>query len=224
VQAECLRELARAESAHTAAHARVLSAFRAGSAYEGDGQGSARMWLRWQTQITGGAADGAIGWMRRLAAHPALAQALAGGTISPSYARAIAAWTDMLPEAHRSGADEILLAAAAGGAGLADLAGLAEEMRSRTAVPDTDGPDGGDEDGFARRWVRLGLTFRGAGRLEGDLTPACAAALGAVLEALGTKAGPEDARTPVQRDHDALEEACRRLAGAGWLPGRAGQP
>jgi hypothetical protein len=56
------------------------------------------------------------------------------------------------------------------------------------------------------------------------LTPACAAALGAVLEALGTKAGPEDARTPVQRDHDALEEACRRLAGAGCLPGRAGQP
>ena len=129
VQAECLRGLARAESAQTAAQARVLSAFRASSAYEDDGQGSARMWLRWQTQITGGAADGAIGWMRRLAAHPALAAALAGGTMSPSYARAIAAWTDQLPEAHRSGADEILLAAAAGGASLADLAGLAEEMR-----------------------------------------------------------------------------------------------
>jgi len=56
------------------------------------------------------------------------------------------------------------------------------------------------------------------------LTPACAAALGAVLESLGKKAGPEDVRTPVQRDHDALEEACRRLAGAGCLPGRAGQP
>ena len=79
VQAECLRELARAESAQTAAHARVLSAFRASSAYEADGQGSARTWLRWQTQITTGAADGAVGWMRRLAAHPALAQALAGG-------------------------------------------------------------------------------------------------------------------------------------------------
>jgi hypothetical protein len=72
--------------------------------------------------------------------------------------------------------------------------------------------------------VRLGLTFRGAGHLEGELTPACAAALGAVLQALGQKAGPEDVRTPVQRDHDALEEACRRLAGAGCLPGRAGQP
>ena len=87
VQAECLRELARAESAQTAAQARVLPAFRTSSAYEADGQGSARMWLRWQTQITGGAADGAVGWMRRLAAHPALAAALAGGSISPSYAR-----------------------------------------------------------------------------------------------------------------------------------------
>ena len=28
----------------------------------------------------------------------------------------------------------------------------------------------------------------------------------------------------MQRDHDALEEACRRLAGAGCLPDRAGQP
>jgi hypothetical protein len=225
VQAECLRGLARAESAHTAARARLLGAFDAGSAYEADGQGSARTWLRWQTQITGGAADGAVGWMRRLAAHPALARALAGGTVSPSYARAIAAWTDLLPEAHRAGAEEILLAAAAGGASLADLAGLAGEMRSRTAAPDGDGPDpGGDEDGFASRRLRLGLTFRGAGRLEGDLTPACAAALGAVLQALGKKAGPEDGRTPVQRDHDALEEACRRLAGAGCLPGRAGQP
>jgi Domain of unknown function (DUF222) len=161
VQAECLRELARAESAHTAAHARVLSAFRASSAYEDDGQGSARMWLRWQTQITGGAADGAIGWMRRLAAHPALAAALAEGRISPSYARAIAAWTDLLPEGHRAGADEILLAAAAGGASVADLAGLAEEMRARSAS-DADGPGPGeDEEGFASRRVRLGLTFRG---------------------------------------------------------------
>ena len=60
--------------------------------------------------------------------------------------------------------------------------------------------------------------------LEGELTPACAAALQAVLEALGKKAGPEDVRTAPQRRHDALEEACRRLIGAGCLPARAGQP
>ena len=60
--------------------------------------------------------------------------------------------------------------------------------------------------------------------MEGDLTPQCTAALRAVLEALGRKAGPEDTRRKGQRDHDALEEACRRLIGAGCLPDRAGQP
>ena len=103
---------------------------------------------------------------------------------------------------------------------LPDLAALAEEMRRRTAAPDPPGPDGG----FDERRLRLGLTFGGAGVLDGDLTPACAAALQAVLEALGKKAGPEDVRTAPQRRHDALEEACRRLIGAGCLPDRAGQP
>ncbi len=222
VQADCLRELAKAESAYTAAHARMLGAFAASGAHEDDGQQSERAWLKWQTQVTTGAAAGAVGWMKRLAAHPAVRAALAAGRISPSWARHICAWTDQLPEDGRDDADEILLAAAAGGAVLPDLAALAEEMRRRTATPDPAGPHG--DDGFDERRLRLGLTFGGAGVLDGDLTPACAAAVQAVLEALGKKAGPEDVRTAPQRRHDALEEACRRLIGAGCLPGRAGQP
>jgi hypothetical protein len=72
--------------------------------------------------------------------------------------------------------------------------------------------------------VQLARTFRGAGTLRGELTPQCAAALAAVLEALGKRPGPEDLRSKWQRDHDALEEACRRLIAAGCLPDRAGQP
>ncbi|HUY49888.1 MAG TPA: DUF222 domain-containing protein [Streptosporangiaceae bacterium] len=218
VQAECLRELARADAAHTAAQTRVLTAFTASGGHEDDGQQSARAWLKWQTQVTGGVAAGAVSWMNRLATHPAVGQALAEGGISPSWAREICGWTNLLPEGQRAGADEILLKAAAGGACLADLAGLAEEMRRRAAGPDT-GPD----DGFDDRKLRLGVTFGGAGRLDGDLTPGCAAALAAVLEALGKKAGPEDDRTAPQRRHDALEEACRRLIGSACLPDRAGQ-
>ena len=223
VQAECLRELARAGSAYTAAHARMLGGFSASGAHEDDGQQTARAWLKWQTQVTGGAAAGAVGWVKRLDGHPAVRAALAAGALSPSWARHVCTWTDQLPGGGRDDADEILLAAAAGGATLPDLAGLAEEIRRRTAAPDPGGGPGGDE-GFGERRVRLGLTFGGAGVLDGDLTPACAAALAAVLEALGKKAGPEDVRTAPQRRHDALEEACRRLAGAGCLPGRAGQP
>ena len=221
-QADCLRGLAKAESAYTAAHARMLGAFAASGAHEDDGQQSERAWLKWQTQISMGAAAGAVGWMKRLAAHPAVAAGLAAGTVSPSWARHICTWTGQLPEDGRAGADEILLAAAAGGAVLPDLAALAEELRRRTAAPDPGGPGGGD--GFDERRVRLGLTFGGAGVLDGELTPACAAALQAVLEALGKKAGPEDMRTAPQRRHDALEEACRRLTGSGCLPDRAGQP
>ena len=72
------------------------------------------------------------------------------------------------------------------------------------------GPDTG-EDGFEERALWLDTTFGGAGRLQGDLTPACTAALTVVLDALGQKAGPEDTRTAAQRRHDAIEEACRRL-------------
>ncbi len=216
--AECLRGLERAQAVHTAARARVLAAFCSGGGYEDDGHGSAKTWLRWQTRVTDGAAAGAMGWMRRLGAHPAVRDALAAAQLSESWARQICVWSDLLPERYRRDADEILLGAAAGGAELADLDGLAGELRRRLAPPDRDG------DGFDDRRLRLEATFGGAGRLEGDLTPGCAAALGAVLEALGRKAGPEDVRTKGQRAHDALQEACRRLVGSGCLPQRAGQP
>jgi hypothetical protein len=70
----------------------------------------------------------------------------------------------------------------------------------------------------------LDTTFEGAGKLDANLTPQCAAALQAVLDALGKRRGPEDERTKGQRLHDALEDACRRLIGSGCLPDRAGQP
>ena len=218
-QADCLRSLERAESVRTAAHATILTAFAAGGGHEDDGHGSARTWLRWQTRITSPAAAAAMAWTRRLAAHPAIAAALTAAAISASWARQIADWTDLLPPAARPDAETILLAAAAAGAELADLAGLADEMRKRTAAPDDDGGDDG-----SGRSVRLDLHYRGHGQLRGDLTPRCAAALQAILDTLGKRRGPEDTRTKQQRDHDALEEACRRLIAAATLPDRAGQP
>ena len=104
-QAECLRGLERAESLHTAARAGVLAAFISGGGCEDDGQGSARAWLRWQTRVTSGAAAGAVGWARRLAAHPAIGQALAAGDISASWAREICAWTAKLPAGKQADAD-----------------------------------------------------------------------------------------------------------------------
>jgi hypothetical protein len=218
-QADCLRALERAESMLVAARSSVLAAFSASAAYTDDGQYSAKAWLAAQTRVTRGAATASVRWMRRLADHPAVAAELAAGDISGSWARQVCEWTDRLPTASRDAADGILLAAQAGGATLADLAGLAEEMFRRCAPPDGDGR--GDP---ARRGVTLDTHFRGAGKLDGDLTPRCNAALSAIFDSLGKKQGPEDHRTLPQRHHDALEEACRRVIAAGGLPDRAGQP
>jgi uncharacterized protein DUF222 len=218
-QAVLLRGLERAESKHTAARAAALAVFAAQDGCETDGHGTARTWLRWQTRITKGAAAGAVGWARRLTAHPVIGDALAAGDISASWAKDLCAWTDRLPAGERADADEILAGAARGGAEHADLAGLAQEMFERTRRPDED--SGRD---FDERGLWLGTTLGGAGHLRGDLTPGCSAALNAVLEALGGRAGKDDLRTVGQRHHDALADACQRLLAARLLPGAAGQP
>jgi Domain of unknown function (DUF222)/HNH endonuclease len=220
VQADCLRGLERAAAVHTAARTVILRGFAAHGGYHADGHKSPRAWLTWATRVTGPAAGATLAWDRRLAGHPAVAAALASAAVSCSWARQICDWTDELADSARDDADAILLAAAAGGAGLDDLAALFEEMRNRAALRHRGDPD----DGFDDRALHLATTLGGAGVLTGTLTSGCAAALAAVLDSLSKRTGPEDIRTPGQRRHDALEEACRRLTAAGTLPDRAGQP
>lgn len=106
----------------------------------------------------------------------------------------------------RTATDRILLQAAAARAsldGLAVIAGAAiEQCRQQQPDPNQPQPDPDD------RFLQLGTTFGGAGVIRGDLTPECAAAVRAVLEALGKKQGPEDDRNEGQRFHDALQLAC----------------
>ena len=220
-QAECLRELEQHDAMATAARAGFLAAFTAGQGHAGDGDYSAVSWLIHRTGITRGAAVGHTAWAKRAATHPRVLAALAAGQVPESAGRLICLWTGKLPLEYRDAADEQLLAAFAGGLGLADLAGLVAEMyvRARGDLPDQ---DPGRE--FADREVKLATTIGGAGVLHGDLTAGCAAAVAAVLDALAAPAGKEDDRTQGQRYHDALAEAMRRLTAANLLPERAGQP
>src|SRR5579863_1481480 len=213
-----LRSLGEVQAKFTAAHAAVLSRFDAADAHDGDGYGNSAAWLMAMTDMTKPDARAEVRQMRLLRHHAALAGALATGDISKSWALAIAEWTKKLPAELRAETIKILVEAARAGASRDDLrmiAGVALE-RWRASRPDA------DDDGFDDRYVQVATTFGGSGVIRGNLTPECAAAVQAVLEALGKKAGAEDTRTEGQRFHDALQQGCELLIGAKMVPDRAG--
>jgi hypothetical protein len=218
---DVLRSLSGISGKFAAARAAILARFDAERGHDGDGYGSSASWLAAQNKTTRKAANAEVRRMRQYQEHPEIARAVASGAISEAWAGAMADWTRRLPEDWRAEVDQILLDAAAAGANFCDLAMIAqaayEKWRQRSADPDED-PD----DGFDERYLKLATTIDDAGRVTGNLTPECAVALQAVLEALGKKAGQEDDRTESQRRHDALQEACELLIRAGMVPGRAG--
>ena len=115
-QAECLLALEEMDAVKTATRVKVLGAFTAAQGYSADGDYSPRSWLIHRTKVTRGAVAGYLAWVRRAAAHPRIAAALAEAALSESYARTICGWSDKLPPDCRDAADAILVAAAAAGA------------------------------------------------------------------------------------------------------------
>jgi hypothetical protein len=74
--------------------------------------------------------------------------------------------------------------------------------RARGDLPDKDaGRDFGD------RGLKLATTFGGAGVIHGDLTPECAAAVKAVLDALSPRPG----RKTTGRGISGTTTPCRKL-------------
>ena len=216
---EVLTALGDLQDRLTAARATFLRQFDAAGAHDADGYGSSSAWLAAKGRMTRRDARATVRQMRQFSERPGLHEAVATGDISMSWADAVARWTRRLPAELREVTDKILLEAAAAGASLEDLATIAAAAieQWRSAQPDPD-----DDFDFRDRYVKLGLTFGGAGVIRGDLTPECAAAVNAVLEALGKRRGPQDDRNEGQRFHDALAEACHLLLRARLVPGRAG--
>ena len=97
-------------------------------------------WLIHQTHITRGAAVGHTAWAKRTGTHPKVLAALAAGQVPSRSGRLICLWTGKLPEQFRDESDEVLVAAAAAGLGLEELAALFAEMyeRARGDLPDED--------------------------------------------------------------------------------------
>jgi hypothetical protein len=204
-----------------AAKAAVLARFDAARGHDADGYGSSAAWLAAKGRTTRKAANAEVRRMRQFRAHPVVAAAVARGELSDPWAVQIAEWTRRLPPDWRQEIDKLLVDTASAGANLEDLAIVAraayEKWRQQQGPDDDDGDDGSDD-----RYLKLATTIDDVGRINGNLTAECAAAVQAVLEALGKKAGPEDDRTEAQRYHDALQEACELLLRAQLVPDRAG--
>ena len=202
-----------------AARAAVLSRFDAARGHDADGYGSSASWLAAKGRTTRQAAGAEVRRMRQFRAHPVIAAAVARGELSDGWAVKIADWTRKLPPDWRDEIDKLLVDTAAAGAELEDLAIVAQaawEKWRQQQGPDPDDGDGGYDD----RYLKLATTIDGVGRVNGNLTGECAAAVQAVLEALGKKASPDDDRSEAQRYHDALQEACELLLAARLVPGR----
>jgi hypothetical protein len=202
-----------------AARAGILARFDAVRGHDADGYGSSAAWLAAKGRTTRRAANSEVRRMRQFRAHPVIAAAVARGELSDAWAAQIADWTRRLPPDWRQEIDKLLVDTAWAGAALEDLAIVAQAAYEKWRQQQ--GPDP-DDDGDDDRYLKLATTIDGVGRVNGNLTGECAAAVQAVLEALGKKAGPEDDRTEAQRYHDALQEACELLLRAGLAPDRAG--
>src|SRR6516225_9493732 len=109
----------------TAAHAAFLRRFDAADAHDADGYGTSSAWLAAMTKLAPRDAKAAVRRMRQLTEHGSLADALAAGQISASWAAEIIELTRKLPTELRGDTDQILLDAAAAGASLDDLRYLA---------------------------------------------------------------------------------------------------
>jgi hypothetical protein len=216
VAADVLRALEKADAIEAVARGRLLWLFDLDRGYEGEGYGGVRNFVRNGTRVTLGQAKGHTGLIRFRELHPAYQRAMLDGCLTLSVGQRVGKLTAKIDDdAVRASVDEMVATAARAGASEHDLIVIAGAAMERFAPPDPDRP-------FTDRSLKLDTTFDGAGVLRGELTPECAAMLGAVLSRLALKRGAGDDRNQLERNHDALAEMCRRLLGSDLIPRQSG--
>jgi hypothetical protein len=216
VVADVLRTLEKTDAVEAVARGRLLWLLDMEHGYEADGYGSVANWVRFGTRVTKGQKDAHIGLMKDRNRHRPFERGMLDGHLTVSVARRLGKITAKIEEdKDRAFVDECLVTAASNGASEHDLVVIANAAVERLAPPDPDQP-------YKDRSLKLDTTFEGAGVLRGELTPECSAMLGAVLSRLARKLGKEDSRNQLERNHDALQEMCRRLLGSDLIPKQHG--
>ena len=175
--------------------------------------------LRHTCHLTPGGARSRVDVAASTAERPALAEAFAEGAISYQHVKVVTDALAPLPPALQADAEPVLIEAARN----YDPGRVAQIARRLRHIIDPDGQAGTDERHRESRWLDLASTFDGMGSLRGMLDAESAAIVRTAIDALSTRAGDLDERTPAQRRADGLVELARRALDGGELPDTGGE-
>jgi len=188
------------------------------------GARSTAAWLGERVRLTPGVAGRRVVLARRLAEHPATADALASGAITIRHAevltRAVSELAPRLADQATAADLERNLLTVAGQADPLRLADACARLRHQVAP---DAAVEADWDAVQARNLAISRTLDGMVAIDGLLDPLTGEAVLAAVQSLSAPAGPADSRTPGQRRADALGELARRMLGHGQLPTTGGE-
>ncbi|MDQ6876543.1 MAG: 13E12 repeat family protein, partial [Candidatus Dormibacteraeota bacterium] len=214
-----IKQLLRIGNRIDAEAGRRLRRFDKDRGYAASGALTAQAWVRWQCNLSGGAASERVEVARVLDSLPQTAQAFSEGSISYRHAALISRTAEKLGDKMESHAEEILVTAAKD---LDPLRLRCVTMHLRHCLQ----PDdvlGDANEAHERRYLYLSQTLDGIFRLDGQLDADGGAALKTVLESLMGPPAEDDRRTATQRRADAMTELARRQLDGGRLPEVGGQ-
>ena len=204
VQAESLRRLHR---------------FDSGEGYAASGARTVKSWLRWQCNLSDGAASEQVAISRRLVALPQTEQALAGGDISLRHVSLIAQAASELGDKFEPLAEKILVTAAKE----LDPRRLTVAIQHLKHCLEPDGVLGDANEAHKRRFLHVSQTFDGIFRIDGQLDAEGGAVLRTALDSVMGPRQDDDERTASERCADAAVEIARRQLDGGQLPEVGGQ-
>lgn len=210
---ELLRDLARARARIDGADAAAIAELDTRCAYLEDACVSAKVWLAHETGIARAVAGSRVRQARRLRRMPAMADALAAGSVTEQHARALARCLTPRTLAEFARDEESLVA---------EAAGLDADVFDRVVTKwllrnDPDGPEPGC--GKASE-LRASRHFEDRVRIDGDLDVEDGAEFLAELEAIydelwqrdqaADDRDPAKQRSHAERNAEALVEMSRR--------------
>lgn len=200
---QCRRAIDRLE----AAAAEATRRFEKSGAYKADGSLGMVPWLQTNAKLAGNDAAQHLKVARQLEELPRTGEALARGEIGYGHALAMAVTAEHVgATAVRSAETSLLKAAETMDAGsfVTVVKGFEHRVSSDAALAEAN---------WAHRHRYLSITgpFGGLARIEGQLIPEAAATIRAAMEPF-MKPSKNDERTAGQRAHDALVQACERVA------------